>query len=49
MKKRPNPNLKLGRESYRNNKERGENPHTKGSEDFKAWDRGWCAEWRDNQ
>lgn len=49
MRKAPNNNVKLGRESYRNSKERHDNPHQPGSADYKAWDRGWNAERRENE
>lgn len=49
MRKPPNPRVKLGRSDYPNSKEREDNPFPKGSPDFKAWDRGWYAEWKANQ
>ncbi len=44
MRKPPNPAVKLGREEYHNSKDRTDNPFPKGSENHKAWDRGWMKE-----
>ena len=49
MRKGPNPRVKLGRFDYHNSKEREDNPFPPGSDDFKAWDRGWMKEHKANQ
>ena len=49
MRKAPNPRVKLGRQEYHNSKEREDNQFPKGSDDYKAWDRGWMKEHRANQ
>jgi len=43
MRKGPNPVVKTGRSDYHNSKERDENPWPAGSDNRKAWDRGWMA------
>lgn len=49
MRRAPNPNVKLGRQSYHNSLEREDNPHPPGTDNYRAWDRGWRKEWRANQ
>lgn len=48
MRKGPNPVVRVGRQAYQNSLELEDNPHPKGSEDHRAWARGWRAEKRSN-
>lgn len=44
MRKGPNPAVKLGRSDYHNSKELADNPYDRGTENWKAWRRGWMKE-----
>lgn len=43
-----NPAVKQGRFDYQHSKERDDNPYDRGTDNHKAWDRGWMAERREN-
>lgn len=49
MRKGPNPAVKLGRSDYHNSKDRQDNPYPKGTDNHKAWDRGWYKEYKSNE
>lgn len=49
MRRGPNPVVKQGRAAYRHSAGLESNPYARGTADWRAWQRGWLAERRENE